>query len=108
MNSKDLIEKVIKELSAVLKKKYSDFRGIYFFGSRARGIYKEDSDYDFVFVFDRNVSRKFKDEIRKIIYSCELKYNINIDSHIYSHQEILEPITPFRENVKNEGVFYGK
>jgi predicted nucleotidyltransferase len=70
MNSKDLIEKVIKELSSVLKKKYSDFRGIYFFGSRARGIYKE--DYDFVFVFDRKVSRKFKDEIRKIIYSCEL------------------------------------
>ncbi|MBU2446826.1 MAG: nucleotidyltransferase domain-containing protein [Bacteroidetes bacterium] len=107
MTEKEKIEKVIKELSEILRDKYSDFNGIYFFGSRVKGGSDEFSDYDIAIVFDRIIGRKFKDEIRKIVYDLELKYEIIIDSHIYSHFEILKPITPFRENVKNHGIFYG-
>lgn len=101
------IELVISELSKNLKETYKDFSGIYFFGSRVKGGFDEFSDYDIAIVFDRIIVRKFKDEIRRIVYDLELKYEIIIDSHIYSHFEILKPITPFRENVKNHGKFYG-
>jgi len=107
MNNNETIKKVIKELSEILRDKYSDFKGIYFFGSRAKGDYDAYSDYDLVIVFDRKIDRKFKDEIRKIVYEFDLRYDIIIDSHIHSHEEILKPVTPFRENVKNEGIFYG-
>ncbi len=102
------IEIVIKEISKTLRETYADFEGIYFFGSHADGTANIFSDYDIVIIFSRQVDRKFKDEIRKIVYAAELKYEILIDSHIYSHNEILEPITPFRENVKTRGIFYAR
>ena len=45
-----LKEKIIDELKAELKSKYPDFRGIYLFGSRARGDFQNDSDYDLAFI----------------------------------------------------------
>jgi uncharacterized protein len=99
-------EKIIKELLEEIKSKYSEFRGIYLFGSRARGDFDEDSDYDLAFVFDREISTLFKDEIRELAIDKELEFLILIDSHIFKNYDILNPVTPFRENIKNEGVFY--
>ena len=38
------IENIINEIKEELKQKYSDFRGLYLFGSRARGDFNENSD----------------------------------------------------------------
>ena len=106
MPNKIVTEELIKELNLVLKQKYSDFRGIYFFGSRFKGNYKNDSDYDMVFSFNLDVDWRLRKEIIKIVYSFELKYDIFIDVKVHNIKDILDPLTPFRQAVLNEGVFY--
>ena len=101
-----LINKIIEELKLELKEKYPDFKGIYLFGSHARGDFNEDSDYDLLFVFDRVINRKFKDDLRRRIIDYEIEHSIIIDSHVYNYSDILNPVTPFRVNVKKEGVYY--
>ena len=103
---KSLINTVIDKLISELKMKYSDFTGIYLFGSRVRNDFKVNSDYDIAILFNRLVNQNFKDEIIDIIYNYILEFDIFIDAHIYSSQDIYHPITPFRQNIKNEGVFY--
>lgn len=106
MDTVIVIEDIIKEINIILTKKYKDFRGSYFFGSRKKGSHNIDSDYDIVFVFDRKIDWVFKKEIIKIIYDIELKYDIFIDAKIYNTTEISEPTTPFRHSVLTEGIFY--
>lgn len=97
---------LIQDLIKTFNSKYPDFKGVYFIGSRATNNFNESSDYDLVFVFDRKINSYFKDEIRNLIYSFDLKYNIVIDSKIYNIQDILDPVTPFRSNVRKEGVYF--
>lgn len=105
--TKNNLDILIDEIKNELAKKYKDFSGIYLFGSRARGNYSKDSDLDLVLTFSRNIDKKFKDEIRDLLYEYDLKYDLVIDSHVYNHIDILNPKTPFRNNVRNEGIFYG-
>jgi predicted nucleotidyltransferase len=102
-----LIPKIIKEISDNLKNKYSDFRGMYLFGSRAKGTYNADSDLDLLLIFDKEIDWRFKQEIYDFIYDYDLKYDTIIDTKIYSHSDIINPITPFRDIIKKEGIFYG-
>lgn len=104
---KSIINTIIIELKDTLKKRYPDFKGIYFYGSMARGEGQTDSDYDLVFVFSGNVNRKLRDEIIDIVYEYELAYGILIDVKVYSASMIENPVTPFRKNVLAEGIFYG-
>jgi predicted nucleotidyltransferase len=98
---------LINEIKTELKSKYEDFSGIFLIGSRARNTHTIESDLDLVMTFSRVIDKKFKDEIRDMVYEYDLKYDLVIDSHIYNLQDILTPKTPFRNNVKNEGIFYG-
>ncbi len=102
----ELIENTIVKLIADMKQRYPDFKGIYLFGSYARGDFKEDSDYDMALIFERSIDRKFKDSIRLRIMDYEIENQIIIDSHIYNYNDIQNPITPFREKVKSEGIYY--
>jgi predicted nucleotidyltransferase len=101
------IDNIINDLSKQLKQKYPAFRGIYFFGSRTKGKFTDDSDYDIVITFDQDIHWKFEADILNIVFDYMLEYDIIIDCHVYNHSEVLNPATPFRANVKNEGIFYG-
>lgn len=90
-----------------LKAKYSEFRGMYLFGSRARGDNVEDSNYDFAFLFDKQISQIFKDSIRKITSRKMLEKDVIIDTLVYSMEDIKNPKTPIRERIQIEGIFYG-
>jgi len=103
-----IIEEIISKLNEQLKKSYPDFKGLYFYGSRAAGKSTKDSDYDIVFLFERKkIDRSLKDEIINLVYDFELDHDIIIDSRVYSFNSIQDPTTPYRLNVKTEGVFYG-
>jgi predicted nucleotidyltransferase len=106
--TKKFLDILINEIKNELVKKYNDFSGIYLFGSRVKGTHSNDSDLDIAITFSRSIDKKFKDEIRDLIYEYDLKYDLVIDTHIYNLQDILFPKTPFRYNVKNEGIFYGE
>jgi predicted nucleotidyltransferase len=80
--------------------------GIYLFGSRSKKKQHSESDYDLAIILKSVVSQSIKDSIRSVIYDIMLKYDVVIDSHIYSESDIVNPQTPFGEIIKNEGIFY--
>lgn len=102
MDAKTLIEEVRNSL----KESGIDLKGIYLFGSRSKDKQPRDSDYDLAIILKSTVSQSIKDSIRSVIYDIMLKYDIVIDSHIYSEKDIVNPQTPFREIIKSEGIFY--
>lgn len=99
-------KKIIKEVRKSLIESKISLKGIYFFGSRSKNIHTMDSDYDIAVVLKTPVSQKLKDEIRSVIYDIMLKYEVVIDSYIFSEDDINNPATPFRETIKTEGMFY--
>ncbi|OGU10289.1 MAG: hypothetical protein A2X61_15180 [Ignavibacteria bacterium GWB2_35_12] len=99
---------IISEICDELKSIYPDFRGIYLFGSHARGEANDDSDIDLAILFDREIDWRFKDSVRDVIIEKEIKYSLIIDSHFYNTQDFIEPATPLRENIKLQGIFHGK
>jgi len=98
---------IINDLKTLLKNKYSEFEGVYFFGSRAKGNATAKSDYDLALIFSREIDRSFRDEVIELVYELDLKYDVILDVKVFSANDILYPITPFRYNIKNEGIYYG-
>lgn len=97
-------KKLINEFSKLLREKYKDFKGIYFFGSRAKGNYKKDSDIDLVLLFNE-VNRDKKMDIYGILSELMYKYDIFIDIHIMTY-EMLKFNPFFYEEVVEKGQFY--
>lgn len=98
------ISEVIKELNSRIKEKYSDFRGSYLFGSRARGDYREDSDVDVVLLFDK-YDRNKEMEIYDILSDLDYKYDLVIMGMLYTMKE-LERNYIFHNEVVNKGIYY--
>ena len=99
-------DEVLKQIVSNLKEKIPGFKGIYYYGSRVKGNFSELSDYDITVVLDREVESKVKRQVISILFEFELRYDLNLDIKIYKHSDILKPVTPFRENVLTEGIFY--
>jgi uncharacterized protein len=45
---------------------------VFLFGSRARGDYKKNSDWDFLILMNKQINEQFKEEVRAKIYDTEL------------------------------------
>ena len=76
------------------------------YGSRARGDERPDSDWDILILTDYSVDliteRKFRDKL----YDLELETGEPLSIFVYSKSDWLtkQRITPFYENVTQEGV----
>jgi len=46
------VKSLIEKVNRAIKSHFGDFKGTYFFGSRTRNDYNEDSDYDLLLTFD--------------------------------------------------------
>lgn len=103
----DKTNKIINELLSELKRDYQDFYGVYLFGSRARGDEGFNSDYDLAVVFNKEVDSQLKRKVSNIIAQIMMKYEVIIDNPILNINDIVNPVTPLRQNIKNEGIFYG-
>lgn len=75
------------------------------FGSRARGDFRKDSDWDFLILTDRRVTMKLEDEILDKLYEIELEAGEVITCLVENRKkwEDLE-LTSLYKNVKREGV----
>ena len=60
---------------------------IILFGSRARGDYRADSDWDFLILLDEQISKEVKNQIRNALYELELETDEVISSIIHSKSE---------------------
>jgi uncharacterized protein len=64
------------------------FESIILFGSRARGDYSEDSDYDILIVTDKTYPFKEKIRISEAVRDRVVKLHIPSDIIIRSHNEV--------------------
>jgi predicted nucleotidyltransferase len=107
IRTKHEFEPVIRELNSDLKKKYDDFVGITFFGSRCRGDFSEESDFDIVIMFSKKPGWQKESDVLGVVLEKELKYDLVIDAKVYQEMEIKKRNTPFRVTVCKDGAYYG-
>ncbi|MHB8282276.1 MAG: nucleotidyltransferase family protein [bacterium] len=82
MDNKDYILNTAKQIiTEEIEKAGYKVEVIYLFGSRARGDYKEDSDFDFYVIIDKNIERNIKINVAGDIRD-KLRNLLNISSDI--------------------------
>jgi predicted nucleotidyltransferase len=104
MSEKD--NTLLAEIYTQIKKGGFNIIGLYLFGSRANNTFNEDSDYDIAIILKEEVDWRVKDKVSGVVYDIMLEHDIIIDSHIFTKNEIESPITPLRESIKLDGVYY--
>lgn len=67
-----LFEKVTSKVKATALA-FDPNAEVILFGSRARGDYRKDSDWDFLILTDKEINEILKNEIRRNIYKSELE-----------------------------------
>jgi len=99
---------ILKYLKHHLQQYYNKpVKDVILFGSRASGKEKEHSDFDVLIVLEKDYSRKDEEIILDLCYDIDLKYNIIIDAHIISRNELnsLRGKQPLYINAINRGIY---
>ena len=99
-------EKLFEEIKKIVFKFDSEAQ-IILYGSRARGNYTSESDWDFLILFSQPVSREQKSNLRHYIYDIELEIgeilSIIFDNISYWKSE-KNQFSSFYKNVESEGI----
>ena len=75
------------------------------FGSRARGDYRKDSDWDFLILTDLSVDWKLKDKIRDKIFDTELETETAIFSLVKNREEWKQTnFLEINQNIFQDGI----
>ena len=75
------------------------------FGSRARGDFKADSDWDFLILTPQKLTINYRDSIRDSLYLIELEQDQVISSVIENSEEWQKYLySEFYKNVAKEGI----
>jgi len=80
---------ILADLKNHLQFNYGNsIKDIVLFGSQARGDSKEYSDYDILIVLNSDYSKSDENQILDLCYDIDLKYNILLDVHLISKNEL--------------------
>jgi len=91
------LKELRKEFGQGLKK-------VILFGSRAREEHDEESDFDFILVFDK-VTPAIKKKISDIVAEMLSEWSIVITAFAFTEEELeMKKYEPFVMNVKKEGI----
>ena len=80
---------------------------IILYGSRARGDYKPDSDYDLLILTDGEATLRREDRFRNQIYDIELETGAVLTVRLINKEQwesSLYKAMPFHQNVEKDGV----
>jgi predicted nucleotidyltransferase len=95
------INKIIIRYINLLRKKYTDFEGVYVFGSYARGNATRDSDIDLALIFrELDDSKRFDIQVQLMLLASQ------IDTRIEPHPISLDAFysgNPFAAEIKKTG-----
>ncbi len=98
-----LLKKINKEV-----KKIEPQAEVYLFGSRARGNYTQDSDWDILILLPGEVNWKRKRPIIHSLFEIELSerqiFNLIIHSKDYWNKNNLMQVSPFVRNVNQDKI----
>jgi predicted nucleotidyltransferase len=95
---------LIEYLTNKFKSEFSDFRKLYLFGSRVKGNFDPESDYDIVVIFDKN-NREKRLRIYGIVGEAQYIFDVIIDVNILTEEEFrYNPF--FYEEVTKYGLVY--
>ena len=101
-----MIEQLLSELKAGLAILYGNrLKGVYLFGSYARGDHDQESDLDILIILDDIV--EFGTEIRRtgeLASNLSLKYGISISRKFISEDRWLQGDSVLLRNVRAEAV----
>jgi uncharacterized protein len=80
---------ILKDLKKILIQQYPDsIENVILFGSQAKGLADKNSDFDILVLLDKKYSGKDENEILDICYEIGLKYDVFIDLHLLSIEEL--------------------
>ena len=100
------IIKIIFKLNKSIKELFSDFNGVYLYGSYAAGCANKDSDVDLVALFNSDLLREDRMNLWSLIGKFEAEMDITLDLHPMTMKELKKnPI--YYEQVVDKGVYYG-
>jgi predicted nucleotidyltransferase len=100
--------KILIDLKNYLRNNYGNsIKDVILFGSRARGDAENDSDFDVLIILDKDYHWKDENKILDLCYDIDLKYNIIIDAHLISQNEInsIRGKQPIFLNAINSGLY---
>ena len=100
--------KILSDLKRHLLKNYNKpVKDIILFGSQARGDSGEYSDYDILIILDNDYSGKDENKILDLCFDIDLKYNILLDVHLISKNELtsVRGRQPVFVNALNSGIY---
>lgn len=105
-NMQPRIEKLVQELKEGLIRIYGGrLRGVYLYGSYARGEERQDSDMDVMLVLDDYESYgKEIDRTGELVSRLSLDYSISISRVIVKERQWVESDTPLLRNIRIDGV----
>lgn len=97
-------KKLLQKIKYKIIKDYPSAK-ITLYGSRARGDYQADSDWDLLILIDKEITEKQKFALRHKLYDIEWDVDEVICSIIHSKKEWAKlRITPFYKNVQKDGI----
>lgn len=100
MNSSELLNKINSTI-----RKYDRNAEIFLYGSRARGDFRPDSDWDILILLDIPVDENIKEKLRDELFEIELETNQVITSVIKSKKVWKNLfVTPLHKNIVKEGI----
>lgn len=102
MNSENIVTEFTDK---VLSRHNEAIIKIILFGSRAKGVFRPDSDYDFLIVL-RKADRAITDDIYDLVTDFMLDYGVDISLKIYreeKYQSMAAASTPFFISVMKTG-----
>jgi predicted nucleotidyltransferase len=100
------IKRLLKELKAGLARIYGDrLKGLYLYGSYARGEAQAESDVDVMIMLDDYVSYGREiDRSGELVSELSLDYGVSISIVIMKESQWRERDTPFLRNIQAEGI----
>jgi predicted nucleotidyltransferase len=103
---KRIQDKKLKNFIDQLRKRFGrNLKKIILFGSRARGDHTDESDYDFILIFEE-VSPEVKDKLDDLCLKMLLEHDMVITDFAFTEKDLeRKRYEPFIMNAKREGMF---
>ena len=99
------LDPIVKQVSDTLKKELKEqIKSVVLFGSRARGDFQSESDYD-ILVLVTKKTKELVDRIDEIVWEIAWEHNVVITAFIYEMSRFEnDKFEPLFMNIQKEGV----